>query len=120
MGPGSAAREWGGEGRNASVVVERHHDTTAVRIFGGVLAQLRCRIGGGPRRRGPHCASHLASVSWSSAECCVLTVTDESVRQMGKVARPAMLNRNTLVLYCTLIFVNSFIYSVTTVVLQVR
>ena len=97
MGPGSAAREWGGEGRNASVVVERHHDTTAVRIFGGVLAQLRCRIGGGP------CASHLASV-----------------RQMGKVARPAMLNRNTLVLYCTLIFVNSFIYSVTTVVLQVR
>jgi hypothetical protein len=75
--------------------VERHHDTTAVRIFGGALAQLRCRIGGGPRRRGRHCASHLASVSWCSAECCVLTVTDESVRQMGKVARPAMLNRNS-------------------------
>ena len=60
------------------------------------------------------------SGSWCSAECCVLTVTDESVRQMGNVARPAMLNRNTLVLYCTLIFVYSFIYSVTTVVLQVR
>jgi hypothetical protein len=84
VGPGySGSGDRGARGSAAANGAARRawsDSTTAVRIFGGVLAQATLS----DRRR--------AAPPRADAECCVLTVTDDSVRQTGKVARPDMLN----------------------------